>query len=128
MPDREMKKILYVEDEPDIAQIAQLALENIGGFELENCENGQIALDKGKIYQPDLVLMDVMMPVLDGPAAFKEMQNIPEFANIPVIFMTAKVQPSEIEEYKLLGVIEVIPKPFDPMTLADQVKQIWANL
>lgn len=128
MPDRELKKILYVEDEPDIAQIAQLALENIGGFELENCENGQIALDKGKVYQPDLVLMDVMMPVLDGPAAFKEMQKLPEFANIPVIFMTAKVQPSEIEEYKSLGVVEVIPKPFDPMTLADQVKQIWANL
>ncbi len=128
MPDRELKKILYVEDEPDIAQIAQLALENIGGFELENCENGQVALEKGKVYQPDLILMDVMMPVMDGPTAFKEMQNIPEFANIPVVFMTAKVQPSEIEEYKLLGAAEVIPKPFDPMTLAEQVRQIWANL
>ena len=126
MPSRELKKILYVEDEPDIAQIAQLALETVGGFSLENCENGRIALEKGPGFQPDLVLMDVMMPEMDGPTALKKMQQMVEFENIPVIFMTAKVQPSEIEEYKALGAIDVIPKPFDPMTLAEQVKKVWA--
>lgn len=125
MPDRELKKILYVEDEPDIAQIAQLALETIGGFELESCGNGQIALEKGPKYKPDLVLMDVMMPEMDGPTALKKMREMPEFNNIPVIFMTAKVQPSEVAEYKALGAVDVIPKPFDPMTLAEQVQEVW---
>jgi len=127
MPDRELKKILYVEDEPDIAQVAQLALETVGGFSIESCENGRIALEKGPEFQPDLVLMDVMMPEMDGPTALEEMKKMPEFENVPVIFMTAKVQPSEIEEYKERGAVDVIPKPFDPMTLAEQVKQVWAN-
>lgn len=127
MPDRELKKILYVEDEPDIAQVAQLALVTVGGFTLEMCENGQIALDKGPAFQPDLVLMDVMMPEMDGLTALKAMQNMPEFDGVPVIFMTAKVQPAEIDEYKTLGAVDVIPKPFDPMALADQVKAVWAS-
>ncbi len=127
MPDRELIKILYVEDEPDIAQVAKLALETIGGFTIESCENGQIALEKGPVFQPDLVLMDVMMPEMDGPTALQEMKNMPELRGVPVIFMTAKVQPSEIEEYKALGAVDVIPKPFDPMTLAEQVKQVWAS-
>ncbi|MDH3325952.1 MAG: response regulator [Gammaproteobacteria bacterium] len=125
MPDRELIKILYVEDEPDIAQVAKLALETVGGFTIEICENGQIALDKGPAFQPDLVLMDVMMPEMDGPTALQEMQKMPEFKDVPVIFMTAKVQPVEIAEYKALGAVDVIPKPFDPMTLAEQVRQVW---
>ena len=127
MPDRELTKILYVEDEPDIAQVARLALETVGGFTIESCENGQVALDKGPAFKPDLVLMDVMMPEMDGPTALKEMQNMPEMKDVPVIFMTAKVQPVEIAEYKALGAVDVIPKPFDPMTLAEQVRQIWST-
>jgi len=127
MPDRELSKILYVEDEPDIAQVARLALETVGGFVIEACENGKIALEKGPAFQPDLVLMDVMMPEMDGPTALKEMRNMPEMKDVPVIFMTAKVQPAEISEYKALGAVDVIPKPFDPMTLAEQVKQVWAS-
>ena len=127
MPDRELTKILYVEDEPDIAQVAQLALEAVGGFTLESCENGQIALDKGPAFGPDLVLMDVMMPEMDGPTALVAMKSMAEFEGVPVIFMTAKVQPSEIEEYKALGAVDVIPKPFDPMTLAEQVRKVWSE-
>lgn len=125
MPDRELMRILYVEDEPDIAQVARLALETVGGFTIEACDNGQIALDKGPAFKPDLVLMDVMMPEMDGPTALKEMKKMPEMKDVPVIFMTAKVQPAEIAEYKALGAVDVIPKPFDPMTLAEQVKQVW---
>jgi len=127
MSDKELSKILYVEDEPDIAQVARLALETIGGFSIEMCENGQIALDKGPGFEPDLILMDVMMPEMDGPSALQAMKNMPELKDVPVIFMTAKVQPVEIEEYKALGAVDVIPKPFDPMTLAEQVKQVWAD-
>lgn len=127
MPDRELIKILYVEDEPDIAQVARLALETVGGFTIETCENGKIALEKGPAFKPDLVLMDVMMPEMDGPTALKEMQSMAEMKHVPVIFMTAKVQPVEISEYKALGAVDVIPKPFDPMTLAEQVKQVWST-
>lgn len=127
MPDKKLTKILYVEDEPDIAQVARLALETIGGFTIETCENGQIALDKGPTFDPDLILMDVMMPEMDGPSALCEMKKMPELKDVPVIFMTAKVQPAEIEEYKMLGAVDVIPKPFDPMTLAEQVKQVWST-
>ena len=127
MPAGELTKILYVEDEPDIAQVAKLALETVGGFTIESCENGKIALEKGPAFAPDLVLMDVMMPEMDGPTALTEMKKMAEMANIPVIFMTAKVQPSEIAEYKDMGAVDVIPKPFDPMTLADKVREVWAN-
>jgi len=126
MPDRELSRVLYVEDEPDIAQVARLALETVGGFTIENCENGQIALDKGPAFKPDLVLMDVMMPEMDGPTALEQMKNMPELKDVPVIFMTAKVQPGEIAEYKAMGAVDVIPKPFDPMTLAEQVKRVWS--
>lgn len=127
MSDKTLTKILYVEDEPDIAQVARLALETIGGFTIETCENGRIALDKGPAFEPDLILMDVMMPEMDGLTALNEMKKMPELKNVPVIFMTAKVQSVEIEEYKALGAVDVIPKPFDPMTLADQVKQVWST-
>ncbi|MDX1811689.1 MAG: response regulator [Gammaproteobacteria bacterium] len=127
MPAGELNKILYVEDEPDIAQVAKLALETVGGFTLESCENGRVALEKGPAFSPDLILMDVMMPEMDGPTALIEMKKIDALANVPVIFMTAKVQPTEIAEYKDMGAIDVIPKPFDPMTLAEKVKQVWEN-
>lgn len=127
MTTKALSKILYVEDEPDIAQVAKLALETVGGFSIESCENGKVALEKGPAFEPDLVLMDVMMPEMDGPTALKEMKKMPEMQNVPVIFMTAKVQPSEIAEYKAMGAVDVIPKPFDPMTLADQVRQVWES-
>lgn len=127
MPAGELNKILYVEDEPDIAQVAKLALEAVGGFTIESCENGKVALEKGPAFAPDLVLMDVMMPEMDGPTALVAMRQVPELKDVPVIFMTAKVQPAEIAEYKEMGAVDVIPKPFDPMTLAEKVRQVWKS-
>lgn len=121
----ELKRILYVEDEPDIQAVAKLALEMVGGFTLEICSSGQEALDKGAAFAPQLVLLDVMMPGMDGPATLQAMRQIPEMATLPVIFMTAKVQPSEIAHYKELGAVDVIPKPFDPMTLSAAIQAIW---
>jgi CheY-like chemotaxis protein len=121
----ELKRILYAEDEPDIQAVAKVALEMVGGFELKICNNGEEALANAVSYAPDLLLFDVMMPGMDGPTALKAIKALPELANTPAIFMTAKVQPSEVADYIKLGAIDVIAKPFDPMTLADQIKKIW---
>jgi CheY-like chemotaxis protein len=76
-------------------------------------------------FSPDLLLLDVMMPEMDGPTTLKALRQIPGTLPTPVIFMTAKVQPAEVEELRTLGALDVIAKPFDPMTLADQIKKIW---
>jgi two-component system, OmpR family, response regulator len=126
-PMNELNRILYVEDEPDIQAVASIALEAVGGFTLKACSSGAEALAAAKDFAPDLLLLDVMMPDMDGPTTLGELRKRPETANTPAIFMTAKVQPQEIEYFKSLGAIEVVPKPFDPMTLADQIKAIWLH-
>jgi len=120
-----LTRILYVEDEPDIQTVARLALETLGGFTVEICSSGNEALSRAPGFQPQLILLDVMMPVMDGPATLKMLRGMPQFASTPVIFMTAKVQPSEVAGYKEIGAVDVIPKPFDPMTLSNQVQVIW---
>lgn len=120
-----LSKILYVEDEPDIREIALLALETVGGFEVVVCASGQEALQRGPVFAPDLILLDVMMPGMDGPETLLALRKLPALGRTPVVFMTAKVQPREIAHYKELGALDVIAKPFDPMTLADTVRAIW---
>lgn len=122
-----LRNILYVEDEPDIQAVAKLALEAIGGFTVEICGSGQEALDKAPSWAPQLILMDVMMPGMDGPTTLRKLREIPSLSETPVIFMTAKVQPPEVLEYKAMGALDVIPKPFDPMTLAATVSALWAR-
>ena len=123
----ELNKILYVEDEPDIQAIAQIALENVGGFERKICNSGKEAIHEAPAFSPDLILLDVMMPGMDGPTTLQELRKLPQLSNTPVMFMTAKVQPQEIAYFKSLGAIEVIAKPFDPMKLSDTIKQAWQN-
>ena len=123
----ELKKILYVEDEPDIQMIARVALENVGGFELLVCSSGAEALEKAASFNPDLFLLDVMMPGMDGPTTLQELRKIPSLTNTPVMFMTAKVQPQEVEFLKSLNVTDVIAKPFDPMGLAKNIRDSWAK-
>ncbi len=120
-----LTRILYVEDEPDIQIVAKLALETLGGFSVQICSSGEEALQIVPEFKPQLVLLDVMMPAMDGPTTLQKLRELPAFAQTPIVFMTAKVQPSEVAEYKQLGAIDVIPKPFDPMTLSDQVTAIW---
>ncbi|MEE8352036.1 MAG: response regulator [Rhodospirillales bacterium] len=124
----ELKKILHVEDESDIREVVLMALEAIGGFTVESCESGDEALKKSPNFMPDLFLMDIMMPGMDGPATLEELRKVPEFANTPVIFMTAKAQAEEIARFKGHGALDVITKPFDPMTLSDQIRTIWDNI
>lgn len=121
----ELKRILYAEDEPDIQKIAKLALEMVGGFEVMICGNGLEALESAGGFRPELILLDVMMPGMDGPTTLARLRADPTTAGIPVIFLTAKVQGAEVEQYKALGALDVIAKPFDPMRLAEQVRASW---
>jgi diguanylate cyclase (GGDEF)-like protein len=120
----EDSQILYVEDDPDIRAVTEMALED-EGFELTLCESGQQALEQAKQESHfDLLLLDVMMPGMDGPATLLKLREYGHLVNTPVIFMTAKVQPAEIDKYKAMGAIGVISKPYDPMTLAEQIRDL----
>ena len=119
-----MNKILYVEDEPDIQTIAQMALEMVGGFDVMICSSGMEALQAVVDFAPDIILLDVMMPGMDGVQTYRALRQLPECVKTPIVFMTAKVQSSEVQAYLDLGALAVIPKPFDPMTLADEVQAI----
>jgi two-component system, OmpR family, response regulator len=122
-----MERILHVEDEQDIREVARVALEAIGGFMVEPVPSGQAALERVEAFAPDLILLDVMMPGMDGPMTLRELRKRPATMDVPVIFMTAKVQPQEVEQYRRMGALDVIPKPFDPMTLADQIRMILSR-
>jgi CheY-like chemotaxis protein len=120
-----LTKILYVEDEPDIQAVAKVALEVVGGFNVCICSSGAEAITRVLDFQPDLILLDVMMPNMDGPATLNALKALPGLDPLPYVFMTAKVQASEVEHFKSLGALDVIAKPFDPMTLSERVNGIW---
>ena len=120
-----LQRILYVEDDPDIQAVAKVALEVIGGFTLKICSSGDEALREAAGFAPDMILMDVMMPGMDGPTTLQKLREQAALATVPAAFMTAKVQPDEVAYYLSLGTKDVIAKPFDPMTLAQQVRDIW---
>ena len=128
MPNRPLNKIMLVEDDLDIQEIAVMALSDFGGFTVEVCSSGLEALERVGDIAPDLVLLDVMMPGMDGPTALKELKANEATRAIPVVFMTARSQPHEVEEYKALGAVDVITKPFDPIQLGDVVRGIWAGI
>lgn len=125
MPLTQLNRILYVEDEPDIRSVATIALEAVGHFTVRACESGVEALAALPEFKPDLILLDVMMPGMDGPTTLGRLRELPEAAGIPAAFMTAKAQPAEIAALKSAGALEVIPKPFDPMTLSETVRALW---
>jgi len=124
----QLRRILYVEDDTDIRDVVALALEVVGGLEVCLCASGKDALKAAIDFLPDLVVLDVMMPDMDGPATLAALRRLPQLAEVPVVFMTAKVQPSEVAEFLSLGAVDVVAKPFDPMTLADSLRQIWRRL
>jgi CheY-like chemotaxis protein len=121
----ELNKIMAVEDEPDIRMVLQVALHDVAGFDLRVCSSGKEAVEAAPGFRPDLVLLDVMMPEMDGPDTLAALRELPETADTPVIFLTAKVQPQEVARFKELGALGVISKPFDPMSLADAVREVW---
>jgi two-component system OmpR family response regulator len=122
-----LHRILFVEDDPDIQVVATMALESLGGFSVLACGSGAEALSRFGEFAPELVLLDVMMPGMDGPATLAALRRLPS-GGVPVIFMTARVQAHEIAHYREKGAVDVIAKPFDPMTLAATVQTIWRSL
>lgn len=123
----ELKKILFVDDDEDIHLIVKLSLRRIPGYELRTALSGEEAIKIAEEFNPDLILLDLMMPKMDGVATFQAIKQLPSIAKTPVVFLTARTQQSEIEEYLSLGILDVIAKPFDPMTLGELVQQIWTK-
>ena len=119
-----MRKILLIDDEDDIREVAMLTLETMGDFEVFTASSGLAGVEVAAAVQPDIVLLDVMMPEIDGPATLALLRETAATRDIPVIFMTAKVQVSDRRRLSELGACGIISKPFDPMTLAEEVNAI----
>jgi len=128
MPDTMLKRVLFVEDDPDIQTVARMALEALGGFTVLGCGSGAEALERVEAFAPDLILLDVMMPGMDGLETLQSLRLLSGALAVPVVFMTAKVQAQEISEYLAAGAVDVIAKPFDPMVLPATVRSIWRRL
>jgi two-component system OmpR family response regulator len=125
--DSKQYSVLLVEDDPDIQLITRLVLEKKGKFHVRGSANGLEALHALQEFRPDLILLDVMMPGMDGIAMLRALRaSTDDCAQIPVVFMTAKVQPAEVALYYSLGAIDVIAKPFEPMLLVERLKRILA--
>ena len=121
----DLKDILYVEDDPDIQSVVQLALECIGNYNVRLCDSGADALATLTRSPPQLILLDVMMPGMDGISTYHAIHDFAPTAHIPIIFVTARVQKQEVEAYLNLGAIGVIHKPFDAIALAGIVRGFW---
>ncbi len=121
MPAQISKVILIIDDDPDIREVAQASLELIGGHRTHIAANGTAGLTVAATNHPDAILLDIMMPGLDGPATLKSLQADPETRDIDVILLTAKLQPAARAHFATIGVRGIIPKPFNPITLADEI-------
>lgn len=119
-----IQKVMMVDDEPHIRRIGELSLRGVGKWQVVLAGSGKEAIELARREQPDVILLDVMMPGMDGPATLAELRATSETASIPVIFLTAKAQRHEVERYRQLGAAGVLTKPFDPMTLPDDVRAI----
>ncbi len=119
-------QILYVDDEDDIREVAVMSLELDSGFEVRACASGPEAIELAREWIPDLILLDVMMPGMDGPTVFQHLADMPQTASIPVVFITARTQKHEVDHFLALGARGVIAKPFDPMALAGDVRDLMA--
>ena len=122
----ELERILYVDDDDDIREVAEMALTAVAGLSVRPCSTGTEAVAAAVDFDPQLIVLDVMMPGMDGPATLAALRSHEVTRSIPVVFLTAKVQREEVDHYRALGACDVIAKPFDPMTLGDQLREIWA--
>jgi len=128
MPERPLNRICYVEDDEDIQRIVRMALERIGKMTVEVVTDPMVAIGAITAFKPDLVMLDWMMPGMDGPTLFRKMKQLPEVSALPVVFITAKATQRDMDELIALGAAGTISKPFSPKDLHEQLRAIWAKL
>lgn len=123
-----LKRILIVEDEPEMQNILRLTLMTGGNFTLKTCSTGSQAVSAVRLFPPDLVLLDEAMPGFDGLDTLRVLRSIPQTASVPIIFVTGKCRPQDIEEYMARGATGVITKPFDPFNFIKAVEEICSRV
>jgi two-component system, OmpR family, response regulator len=128
MPDRPLNRICYVEDDEDIQRIVRMSLERVGKMTVEVVGDPTMAIDAMNAFKPDLVMLDWMMPKLDGVALFRQMQARPETQALPVVFITARASQRDLDELMKIGAAGTISKPFSPKDLPEQLREIWKKL
>ena len=128
MPAQALTRICYVEDDEDIQRIVRMSLERVGKMTVEVVSDPMTAIERIIEFKPELVMLDWMMPGMDGPTLFKKMREVPETRALPVVFITAKASQRELDELRSLGAAGMISKPFSPKDLPQQLRSIWASL
>lgn len=128
MPTQPLQRVCYVEDDEDIRKIVRMSLERIGKLTVEVIGDPMVAIDAMKTFKPELVMLDWMMPGMDGPTLYRKMQEVPEVREVPVVFITAKASEKELSELRALGAAGTISKPFSPKDLPAQLRDIWERL
>jgi len=128
MPTQALNRVCYVEDDEDIQRIVRMSLEKVGKLTVEIVTDPLLAIERIIAFKPDLVLLDWMMPGMDGPALFRKMRDLPETRGLPVVFITAKASQRELDELRNMGAVGTISKPFSPRDLPDQLRAIWNAL
>ncbi len=123
----ELVDILYVEDDADIRKTTEMALTMQGRFQVVSCGSGEEALEIAKSASVQMVLLDVMMPGLNGIELFKRLRKLENYKKTPIAFITAKVQPSEIDAYMQMGAIGIIAKPYEPIALPATLNKLWTK-
>ena len=128
MPTQPLNRICYVEDDEDIQRIVRMSLERVGKMTVEVVGDPMLAIERIIAFKPELVLLDWMMPGMDGPTLLRKMRTVPETTPLPVVFITAKASQRELDELRTLGAVGTISKPFSPKDLPEQLRAIWAAL
>ena len=127
MPAQPLNRICYVEDDEDIQRIVRMSLERIGKMTVEVVGDPMVAIERINAFKPDLVMLDWMMPGMDGPTLFRKMRETPETKDLPVVFITAKASQRELDELKTMGALGTISKPFSPKDLPEQLRALWKS-
>ena len=128
MPAQPLNRVCYVEDDEDIQKIVRMSLERVGKMTVEVVGDPMVAIERIIAFKPELVLLDWMMPGMDGPTLLRKMRDTPETKDLPVVFITAKASQRELDELRTIGAVGTISKPFSPKDLPEQLRAIWAAL